>query len=281
MILASVLGIVVADTWWLEALERLGARRMTTIDLSKPLIALGFGALLLGDNLSMLGVGGVCVCVSGISVVVFETSGSKESNQDGGGVELSSTTSPIQVGVVSSVSKVNVDSHTPTPNLTSREAVGFLYAFCNCVLDVYAATIVVAHHGDMSPIDVNLIKFGFAGAVLACAVAAKEGIFHWTASRSSTRLEPDVSTTMDRRDWLGVAGGTCFVTVLTPIVTTWTYFKLPLAVAVTIGSLAPIWSLPLAHFHGETLGYKAIVGAVLSVLGVAMLLLSQGGVKNN
>jgi drug/metabolite transporter (DMT)-like permease len=334
MILASFIGIIVSDTWWLIALDRLGARRMTTIDLSKPLLAIGFGQLLLGDKLSPLGLCGVVVTMLGVGAVVLERSqstddesdNSKKLSDDQGEVELSTTTSPVQEhaeeGRSSSSNNNNNNNNSsgdqeqaqssPATQLTqqptatqptspvmrapwcgvsSREAVGFMYAFANCVGDVFSATIVVAHHGDMSPIDVNLVKFGFAGVMLALIVAVTEGSSfhtlrqHFVGSPSSPSSSGEAakreaakeasSTKMDRRDWLGVSGGIMFVTVLTPIVTTWTYFKLPLATAVTIGSTAPIWSLPIAYFHGERVGTQAMVGAVLAALGVTMLVIGH------
>jgi len=322
MILASFIGIIVSDTWWLIALDRLGARRMTTIDLSKPLLAIGFGQMLLGDKLSPLGFCGVVVTMLGVGAVVSERSqttddesdNSKKLSDDQGEVELSTTTSPVQEyadeEVRSSSSGSNnsssssrdqelaqssptatqpasSDVHIKAPwcGVSSREAVGFVYAFANCVGDVSSATIVVAHHGDMSPIDVNLVKFGFAGVTLALIVALTEGSsFHTVRQlfvRSPSALSGETekreasSTKMDRRDWLGVSGGIIFVTVLTPIVTTWTYFTLPLATAVTIGSTAPIWSLPIAYFHGERVGNQAVVGAVLATLGVTMLVIGH------
>ena len=55
MVLSSLLGIVLADTWWLVSLARLGARRMIAIDAIKPFLAVAFGAAILGVGWGRLG----------------------------------------------------------------------------------------------------------------------------------------------------------------------------------------------------------------------------------
>ena len=68
-----------------------------------------------------------------------------------------------------------------------------------------------------------------------------------------------------------MAVGVIFVTVLTPLIMTWVMFELPLAIAITLSSITPIWSLPVAFCHGESVGLKAIFGALLASAGVVML----------
>ena len=68
MLLSSFLGIVVADTWWLVALARLGARRMIAIDAIKPFLAALFGALVLRDEIPPLGYVGVAATAVGITL---------------------------------------------------------------------------------------------------------------------------------------------------------------------------------------------------------------------
>ena len=76
---------------------------------------------------------------------------------------------------------------------------------------------------------------------------------------------------MTRRDWAAVAVGVIFVTVLTPLIMTWVMFELPLAIAITLSSITPIWSLPVAWAHGEAVGCKAVFGAMLASTGVVLL----------
>jgi uncharacterized membrane protein len=93
MLLSSFLGIVVADTWWLVALARLGARRMIAIDAIKPFLAALFGALVLRDEIPPLGYVGVAATAVGIYLVNRERDAGEEEGdeeeeeeeEDGGG----------------------------------------------------------------------------------------------------------------------------------------------------------------------------------------------------
>ena len=51
----------------------------------------------------------------------------------------------------------------------------------------------------------------------------------------------------------------------------WTMFVLPLAVAVTLWSLTPLWALPVSVYFGQKVSGRAGAGAVLATGGVVML----------
>ena len=53
--------------------------------------------------------------------------------------------------------------------------------------------------------------------------------------------------------------------------TTWTMFRLPLAVAITLSSLTPAWALPVGLYHGQPITRRAVGGAVLTTAGVVSL----------
>ena len=309
MILGSMLGIVIADTWWLVALDRLGARKMIAIDAIKPFLAVGFGAWILGDKVPTLALVGVFITTVGIFLVNYtrkkgshkgdsevESSDDEAPSFD----EVESTTMALNPLPSSAASKVNIDgprvSSVETTsvindgrNLTpSGLAIAYLYAVGNVMLDVYAATITVEHHGDLTAADVSLIRFGFAGVVLTLMFGAKECAGRISSPRSTVvrkgppppngvlslpHLVPmDGVGSMTEADWASVAGGTIFVTVLGPLLNTWVMFKLPLGIAVTLNSTTPLWSLPVAWFHGETLSLGAMAGAAMATCGVALLI---------
>ena len=48
-------------------------------------------------------------------------------------------------------------------------------------------------------------------------------------------------------------------------------FVLPLAVAVTLWSLTPLWALPVSAYFGQEVSHRALMGAVLATGGVVML----------
>ena len=149
---------------------------------------------------------------------------------------------------------VAVEEATEPPYLR-----GYAYATVNVVLDVYAATITVAQRGPLSSAEVNLLRFGLAAVLLILVWAGREG-------RLKSNAKP-----MARRDWMLVALGVVFVTFLTPLITVWTMFVLPLAVAVTLWSLTPLWALPVSVYFGQKVSGRAGAGALLATGGVVML----------
>ena len=312
MILASFLGIVVADTWWLLALDILGARRMIAIDSIKPFLSIGFGAIMLGQSLSGLGVAGVIVTTTGIVLVNLDKSNKEaESDDDAGSdhamkniyslpaggskkiVELLemnenkliasvpiSNESPETVFEPSASRAESLDIHisdataneaTPPPKDSSSPsrfgckwnsvAAGYWYALGNVLCDLWAATITIKYHGKMSVADVSLVRFGFGAIVLSMAYGAQR----------VTSTHAKATGLMARRDWVAVCFGVVIVTGITPLLTTYTYFELPLATAVTLNSISPLWSLPIARCFGEHIGVQSAAGACLATSGVVML----------
>ena len=118
---SSLLGIVIADTLWLAALQILGARRMIAIDALKPFVAAFMGYFLLGDAVPWLGYLGVVVCALGVYLLNVESAEQEEDDEDA--VEADD---------------VAVEEATEPPYLK-----GYAYATVNVVLDVYAATVCV------------------------------------------------------------------------------------------------------------------------------------------
>ena len=174
MLLSSLLGIVVSDTWWLVALARLGARRMIAIDAVKPFLAAAFGAALLGDEIRPAGYVGVAVSALGVLLVNHERTKEKmPASDDAGGGDAfaaaddggSEAPSADAVGGETAeggraaarqlelvVLHGDEDERgTPDGSGDGRAARGidrmdwraYGYALGNVVLDVYAATLTV------------------------------------------------------------------------------------------------------------------------------------------
>ena len=183
---SSLLGIVIADTLWLAALQILGARRMIAIDALKPFVAAFMGYFLLGDAVPWLGYLGVVVCALGVYLLNVESAEKEEEAEDD----------------AVAADDVAVEEATEPPYLR-----GYAYATVNVILDVYAATITVAERGPLSSAEVNLLRFGLAAVLLILVWVLREG-------RRKSDAKP-----MVRRDWMRVALGVVFVTFLTPLIT--------------------------------------------------------------
>ena len=207
---SSLLGIVIADTLWLAALQILGARRMIAIDALKPFVAAFMGWLLLGDVVPWLGYLGVVICALGVYLLNVESAAKEEDDgvaSDAPPPPADARSSPRRDAAardpdVVEADDVAVEEATEPPYLR-----GYAYATVNVVLDVYAATITVAERGPLSSAEVNLLRFGLAAVLLILVWVLREG-------RRKSDAKP-----MARRDWLRVALGVVFVTFLTPLIT--------------------------------------------------------------
>ena len=191
---SSLLGIVIADTLWLAALQILGARRMIAIDALKPFVAAFMGYFLLGDAVPWLGYLGVVICALGVYLLNVESAAKEEDDAVDGDAPPAADAVREPVGTA--------DDTTEPPFWR-----GYAYATVNVVLDVYAATITVAERGPLSSAEVNLLRFGLAAVLLILVWVVREG-------RLKSNAKP-----MPRRDWMRVALGVVFVTFLTPLIT--------------------------------------------------------------
>jgi drug/metabolite transporter (DMT)-like permease len=71
--------------------------------------------------------------------------------------------------------------------------------------------------------------------------------------------------------WAKVTLGVLFVTFLCPALSYYALFELDLGLCLTLTSLGPIFSLPLAYImRGESTSARAVLGSILAVAGVAM-----------
>ena len=260
---SSLLGIVIADTLWLAALQILGARRMIAIDALKPFVAAFMGWLLLGDVVPWLGYLGVVICALGVYLLNVESAAKEEDDgvaSDAPPPPADARSSPRRDAAARDPDVVEADDVAVEEATTEPPYLrGYAYATVNVILDVYAATITVAERGPLSSAEVNLLRFGLAAVLLILVWVLREG-------RLKSNAKP-----MARRDWGRVALGVVFVTFLTPLITVWTMFVLPLAVAVTLWSLTPLWALPVSAYFGQEVSHRALMGAVLATGGVVML----------
>lgn len=176
---------------------------------------------------------------------------------------------------------------SPCPDLTKKQLrVGYLLQTVNVVLDAYGFLLVKQHGVGMTTWEINLVRFGFAGAVLflfSGLLCPYEYSFRETSLVSKTeRGEEDDGKAetrawyklpvMSRLNWAKVSLAVVLVTFLTPAQSNYSVFQIALALAMTLGSVGPIYSLPLSWLIlKQRVSLLSCVGAVLAVVGVAIL----------
>ena len=77
---------------------------------------------------------------------------------------------------------------------------------------------------------------------------------------------------MPRGAWARVVCGILFLTFLCPAISNFALLRLALGLSLTLGSLGPIYALPLVWLmKGERVTVRAVLGSALAVAGVAIL----------
>lgn len=149
-------------------------------------------------------------------------------------------------------------------------------SFLNVALDTYGALLTKEYGVGMTTWEINLIRFGFAGVVLFLV----SGLLHvYSRIRPNDDKEKEapgpwysLPRNMPRRSWLHMALGVLLVTFLTPALSNFALFQIALALALTLGSVGPLYALPLTWWLQEdrpTL--RACFGAALAVAGIVIL----------
>lgn len=77
---------------------------------------------------------------------------------------------------------------------------------------------------------------------------------------------------LSRASWIRVIIGVAFVSFIHPALTNYAMFQIPLALLLTLESIGPLYSLPLAlAMHNEYPSFRASIGAVFAVAGIVLL----------
>ena len=335
LVLSSILGIVVGDFLWLEALRLLGARRVIVVDTVKPFLAAFMGWAILGENLRVAALGGVLLTVTGVVIVSLEraqrSKGDTELSEvqtiSGVDVDVDVDASPDPLeslplptkGNGSAIEPSSLDlpesesqgfkgNHAEAPHATSslepdiqdggvltqpprhsslRESrsntvsslrQGYVMAVLNVVLDTYGSVLTKQWGSRMSTWEISLIRFGFAGAIMlllsmAMSVQSRFLLFHSEAIKDNQETPwYKLPNHMARSAWLYTVIGVALVTFITPALSNYALFQVALALALTLGSVGPIYALPLSWLlQNDKPTIRASVGATLAVAGVILL----------
>lgn len=183
---------------------------------------------------------------------------------------------------------------------------GYVLSLFNVAFDTYGAVLIKQYGEGMTVWEINLIRFGFAGVVMLVLSLA---IVLYVRARILILRQPGIEPAdqtiagfidnvtdddatekgggkdkqptawyalpmkeMTRSSWAHVSGGVLLLTFLQPTLTNYALFELAIALALTLGSVGPLYSLPLAYFmQKEVPTVRAYAGAVLAVAGIVVL----------
>lgn len=306
LILSSIIGILIGDNVWLEALRLIGAQRVIIIDTAKPFIAALLGWAILGEDIRGAAFGGIAVTVVGVLIVSLEKERINETKK----VDLSAAHTTIatrdndnEKGVSTenkytvSTNVIDLDTSTFSDNAATPDATdkmqfsssnlyrGYFFALVNVILDTYAS-LLTKQHGEMyNTWEINLIRFGFSGVVtLLVSLLMRVHEHFWTENVDEKSTSDAVAwykmPRLSKLAWGKISTGVLFVTFLCPALSNYALFQLTLALALTLTSITPLYALPLVWvFKQERPTTRGYIGAIIAVVGI--IILSVFGVKNN
>jgi drug/metabolite transporter (DMT)-like permease len=224
-------------------------------------------------------------------------------------VDVEATPSAVSDIQISPPSTNEPSKRVLTPQSMRR---GYTMACLNVVLDTYGSILTRQYGVGLTTWEINLVRFGFAGACLLVVavmfhlrdlVSRSQQQYQWSSdpdppnhprettdsdvreeipdnatAKSSSSLPPSLvawyclPNNMTRRSWIHVIIGVLLVTFLAPTLSNYALFRIAVAIAITLGSVGPLYVLPLAYLlQHEKPTTRAMMGSVLAVAGIAIL----------
>ncbi|KAL7546525.1 hypothetical protein ACHAWF_009858 [Thalassiosira exigua] len=313
LVLSSALGIIVGDILWLEALRLLGAKHVIVIDSLKPFAAAILGRLALEEELMAPAWGGMVLTVVGVGAVAWEEHRSSEpdgpreekdiaqtgatdrtgfNNEEEGAINLDGSMPDIDganKGTIPGVSCRTKEEDAPSDAATDdsnarqkRYKRGYFCAIINVLADSFGSLLTRIYGVGMTTWSINLIRFGFAGVVLACISIGMRLHLQCRPLKESAEPEREADAqarpqwfelpTLTRMGWLQITAGVLFVTFLCPALSNYALFQIALGLAVSLGSVGPLYGLLLDWpFRGRRPTWLGCLGVLLSIAGVVIL----------
>ena len=179
----------------------------------------------------------------------------------------------LEVAVKSQENSVLMDTQDRTL-LTSRMRKGYLYSVLNVLFDSYGVVLTKQHGKKFTSWQINLVRFGFAGAfLLLMSVCMRVSQRHRKHSHEKTwYLLPD----LNKSRWIRMIFGIAFVTFACPALSNYALFEIPLGLALTLFSLTPLFAIPLVWLmKNEQPTRKGILGALVAVIGVIVMIMMR------
>jgi len=167
---------------------------------------------------------------------------------------------------------------------------GYLCAVTNVIFDAYGSLLTKQHGVGMTTWGINLIRFGFAGASMAILSSIMhmldkiQKIKKQKQERQPSNTDIDITIansdattwyklpSMKYKSWIKVSIGVILVTFLCPALSNYALFQIALALAITLGSVTPLYALLLEWpIKGNKPALKSCVGSIFAIAGVIIL----------
>jgi len=168
ILLSSLMGIVIGDNTWLQALLIIGPARVIIVDALKPGLAALFGYVFLGEALTWAMAAGIALSTGGVYLVCAH---SGDMLQGGQGQEKSEGG---EKGERAAEGEGAADQHAqavPAAAHRKRMLTGYLLALANILLDVLGSVLTKRFGKTFNTFEINTLRFGFAAVCMGVAFA--------------------------------------------------------------------------------------------------------------
>lgn len=277
LVLSGVIGIGVGDTAFFAALNRLGERRTLLIaETIAPALSAFIAFIWLAERLSAASLAGIAITVAGVAWVIAERS-------------------PIKITVDAAPGDPSAnDKITSRPPL--RIASGVACALIAAVSQSVGAVISRQAFltSDIGPMESSLVRIlgGLAVLVVASVVLRLPTRFrssplvepprHWPARHVTRQHQPagerlgsaaDASRvrTAQLRLFAGILVATLLGTLIGILLQQTSLKYTSAGVSQTLIATSALFSILIAGYHGEPLTKRSVLGAIVAVVGIAIL----------
>ena len=299
LMLSSTIGLLLGDWAWLEGMRVVGARKVIVVDALKPFFAALVAHWFLNESMPTLGFLGLVLTATGVALVGLEQERSQHSSDQpsesyDNPQEILSEKGPSEIDALLGSdddaanelgSKSYAKQRSQRKQSISEICYGLLIAFLNVVFHTFGALITKLHGARMTSWEICLIRFGFAGIVMlimSLVLQARDAISRILQSSPPTETKKPTLPAESRRwyhlpsssisTWLTVSLGVAFLGFLQPALTNYALFEISLALLLTLESVGPLYSIPMAYWmQREIPTFRAIAGAFLAVAGIVVL----------
>lgn len=309
LFVSSTVGIIIGDWMWIEGLKHLGARKIIVFDSLKPFLAAIAGWVFFNEkfNNPLIATMGLMLTVVGVALVGFEAESEKNQEEHEDGRSMDADTHNKFVDSFNTASGQD-------RNMAKSHYFGIFMGIMNVVLHTLGATLTKKFGVEMSTWEINFVRFGFSGLcmlLLTFVLQIRDRISLYTeslqfrptdAASSETYHYGSVPTTavltqassfhsfhsnhqethwydlprLSLSSWIKVTAGVAFVSFMHPALTNYAMFQIPLALLLSLESIGPLYSLPLALvMHKECPSFRASIGTMFAVTGIALLSLQE------
>jgi drug/metabolite transporter (DMT)-like permease len=314
LVLSGVIGIIIGDLAWLEALQRLGAFRVLLIDTFKPFAATIFGHFILNESIHNIAYAGILMTALGVFIVSHEKNkmqnGNNNEGEDNRGkikLEFNSTqnkeyslasshslaedrdieTSGLKEECTSNPHKKK-EEKTKTNEKVRKDVVirerksswfirkGYILAVTNVLLDTYGSLLTKQYGANFTTWAINMIRFGSSGIIMILLSSCMH-VYHTQRTLHSTNQWYQLPRE-SFKTWSLVSVGVLFVTFFCPALSNYALFKIAMALALTLTSITPLYALFLewaVYGREKKPTLRGIFGASLAVGGVIILGISN------